>query len=103
LLQDAGGLGSFGLQLTLVGLLLPVVEVGLGHVALASITEPSGHVCVDGCGGGGVGHVALASITEPSGHVCVDGCGGGELLLSLGGLLLLLSLGGWLLSLGGDD
>ena len=78
MLQDAGGLGSFGLQLTLVGLLLPVVEVGLGHVALASITEPSG-------------------------HVCVDGCGGGELLLSLGGLLLLLSLGGWLLSLGGDD
>ena len=32
-------------------------------------------VCVDGCeggGGGGVGHVALASITEPSGHVCID-------------------------------
>jgi hypothetical protein len=63
-------LGSFGLQLTLVGLLLPVVDVDVGHVALASITEPSGHVCVDG---GGVGHVALASITEPSGHVCVDG------------------------------
>jgi hypothetical protein len=53
---------------------------GVGHVALASITEPSGHVFVDGCegdgDGGGVGHVALASITEPSGHVFVDGCEG---------------------------
>jgi hypothetical protein len=50
--------------------------VGDGQVALASITEPSGHVCV------GLGQVALASITEPSGHVC---CGG---LLSAGGGLL---------------
>jgi hypothetical protein len=48
-----------------------------GHVALASITEPSGHVWVCGAGGG-VGHIALASITEPSGHVCVCGvCGVG--------------------------
>jgi hypothetical protein len=31
--------------------LFPVVDVGGGHVALASITEPSGHVCVDGCDG----------------------------------------------------
>jgi hypothetical protein len=61
---------------------LPVVDVGDGHVALASITEPSGHLCVDVCGvGGGVGHVALASITEPLGHVCVDGCGGGVVVV----------------------
>jgi hypothetical protein len=65
---------SLGLQLKVGWLLLPVVDVEVGHVALASITEPSGHVCVDGCGGGGgVGHVALASIVEPSGQVCVCG------------------------------
>lgn len=39
------------MQLKIGWLLLLLVDVGVGQVALASITEPSGHVCVDGCDG----------------------------------------------------
>ena len=53
-------------------------ETGEGRLGYFRSRYPrSGAGGGGGGGGGGTGHVAVARITDPSGHVCVAGAAGG--------------------------